>query len=114
MANMRGSRVVCSVSVTTSWLSRLVSKSSSASTAGDDNHPEMGVARGVRAHFAGHPQAMIKQAVAEPVGSSAVVEPHAVLGHSGRVEVIRHRACRDHQVVVADPVPGDDLAAVVV
>jgi len=57
---------------------------------------------------------MVEQLVAETVSLLALVKEDAMLARTGRAEVVTHRPHRQHQIVEAQPVPGDQLAAVLV
>jgi hypothetical protein len=84
------------------------------SPAADHGDADMLVGRRIGAHRARDAQAMVEQAVAEPVSLGAVVEDHAILADARRAEVIGDRSDREHEIIVPDRMARDQLAAILV
>ena len=83
-------------------------------SATDNRDADLLVGCGVVHHRPAHAQAVVEQAGTEPVGLHAAVEVEAMLGHPRHAEIVRHRAQRDREDIIADGVSGDQLAPILV
>jgi hypothetical protein len=77
-------------------------------------HPHVDIGGRIGLQGARHAQTVIQQFGAESVGLQPAVQEDAMLRHAFGAEIIRHRAHRQHQIIITDAMAAHDLAPVLV